>query len=106
MRCGNVVALKEMLRESFARFELRRCLRRSEDAQSTRCEEIDDTCGKRRFGSDDSEIYLLNLGKGNQRVEVFAVPGMAPHSLAIGALGADAAVSRRAVKFFHARRLQ
>ena len=53
--------LHEGLGEVLRAFELRRRLRRAEDAQAARAEHVDDAGGQRRLGADDGERDLLLL---------------------------------------------
>src|SRR5204863_9766922 len=53
-----------------AAFELRRRPRRTENAQTSRREEIDDATIERQFGTDNREIDLFALGQGGERAEI------------------------------------
>ena len=59
------VALHEILRERLAGFELRRRLRRTEDAAALGFETVGKARGQRRFGADDGQIDAFVIDEPN-----------------------------------------
>jgi hypothetical protein len=62
-RGRDAVALHEVLGEGLRALELRRGLRRAEDAQAARAEHVDHAGGQRRLGADDGQRDLLAATK-------------------------------------------
>src|SRR5690606_10859627 len=77
----DAMALHEGLGEILGGFELRRRARRTEDLESARTEDVDDSLGQRRLGADDGEADLLALGERGEGQRVgnrdVARPGFA-----------------------------
>jgi hypothetical protein len=61
------MTLHEIFRESFARFESRGVLRRTDDAQAAPLKLINDTFRERRFRTNHREIDLLSPRELSQR---------------------------------------
>jgi hypothetical protein len=90
----------QLLREDLAPFDLRRQLRRTEDAHALGLEHIDDAAAERILGADDGQADVLLLGEAEQIIEIVDIDRH------IDAVLRGAAIARRAENALHARRLR
>ena len=94
---GNVVALKKLLGENLAAFELSRGSRRAQHGSSLAVEFVDHALNERRLGADYGQGGVEGFGergKLRRRKDV---------ARDAGGLHGDAGIARNAIDLFHRR---